>query len=92
MPTAFTVNADFSGMSSTSLHIGVVRHKAFIAVDENGTEAAAATAVTAETGAGYAPGAITALHFDRPFLFRIDDTATGLPLFLGKVADPTLSA
>jgi serpin B len=90
MPTAFTDGADFSGMSSTPLHIGVVEHKAFIAVDEKGTEAAAATAVTMDVSGAYVPGAVAHLHLDRPFLFRIDDTATGLPLFLGKVADPTL--
>jgi serpin B len=89
MPTAFTERSDFGGMASTPLHIGLVRHKAFIAVDENGTEAAAATGV-AMAGAAAAPSPVTSLRFDRPFLFSIDDTATGLPLFLGKVADPTL--
>lgn len=92
MSTAFTDVADFSGISSESLHIGTVQHKAFIAVDENGTEAAAATAVNIVTGAAPAPTSMAHLHFDRPFLFRIDDTVTGLPLFLGKVEDPTLGA
>jgi serpin B len=90
MTTAFTAGADFTGMSNTSLHIGLVQHKALIAVDERGTEAAAATAVAVAAGAMAAPQHVTTLRFDRPFLFRIDDTATGLPLFLGKVADPTL--
>lgn len=92
MPIAFTDRADFSGIARTGLHIGDVRHKAFIAVDENGTEAAAATAVTIDVSGARAPVSLVHLHFDRPFLFRIDDTATGLPLFLGKVADPTLGA
>ena len=92
MPTAFSSTADFSGMSPKPLHIGAVRHKAFIAVDESGTEAAAATDVEVLTGAAAPPTSITPLHLDRPFLFRIDDMATGLPLFLGKVADPTLGA
>lgn len=92
MPTAFTDSADFGGISSKPLHIGTVPHKAFIAVGEKGTEAAAATAVGIMAGTAVNPGSITRLHFDRPFLFRIDDTATGLPLFLGKVADPTLGA
>jgi serpin B len=92
MPTAMSGAADFSGMSKSSLHIGLVQHKAFIAVDENGTEAAAATGVAMAAGGVAAPSHPTVLHFDRPFLFRIDDTATGLPLFLGKVADPTLGA
>ncbi|MDQ1698305.1 MAG: serpin [Frankiaceae bacterium] len=90
MPAAFSDGADFSGMARVPLHIGAVRHKAFIAVDEKGTEAAAATAVTMDVSSAQAPGPIAHLHFDRPFLFRIDDTATGLPLFLGQVADPTL--
>ena len=90
MPAAFTDAADFGGISPKPLRIGGVPHKAFIAVDETGTEAAAATAVEILAGAAAAPGSVEHLHFDRPFLFRIDDTATGLPLFLGKVADPTL--
>ncbi len=92
MPTAFTDRADFGGMSSEPLQIGSVRHEAFIAVDENGTEAAAATDVTMMATGGHAPVDLVQLHLDRPFLFRIDDTVTGLPLFLGKVADPTLGA
>lgn len=92
MPTAFTGRADFGGMSSDPLQIGAVRHKAFVAVDENGTEAAAATDVTMMATGGHAPVDLVQLHLDRPFLFRIDDTVTGLPLFLGKVADPTLGA
>jgi serpin B len=92
MPTALSDSADFSGMSTTPLHIGVVQHKAFIAVDENGTEAAAATAVAMDVTGARVPTSIATLHLDRPFLFRIDDTVTGLPLFLGKVADPTLGA
>lgn len=90
MPAAFSDRADFSGMARASLQIGDVRHKAFIAVDENGTEAAAATALTMVATGARAPIALVHLHLDRPFLFRIDDTAAGLPLFLGKVADPTL--
>jgi serpin B len=92
MRTAFTDAADFGGMSPRQLQIGAVRHKAFIDVSESGTEAAAATSVDIVAGAAPAPVSVQHLHFDRPFLFRIDDTVTGLPLFLGKVADPTLGA
>ncbi|MDQ1747916.1 MAG: hypothetical protein QOD07_2179 [Frankiaceae bacterium] len=92
MRTAFTDGADFDGMSTRPVRIGAVRHKAFIDVSEAGTEAAAATAVEILAGAAPAPTSVQHLHFDRPFLFRIDDTVTGLPLFLGKVADPTLGA
>lgn len=90
MPTAFGDGADFTGISPKPLRIGAVPHKAFIAVDETGTEAAAATAVEVMVGGAAVTGSIAHLHFDRPFLFRIEDTASGLPLFLGKVADPTL--
>lgn len=90
MPAAFGDSADFGGMSPKPLRIDAVPHKAFIAVDETGTEAAAATAVEVFAGGAVRLGSIPQLHFDRPFLFRIDDTETGLPLFLGKVADPTL--
>jgi serpin B len=78
-------NADFSGITSTPLYISSVVHKAVIDVDENGTEAAAAT------GVAFAASAIMAgsqVNVDRPFLFAITDTATGAPLFLGTVANP----
>jgi serpin B len=84
MPDAFGGAADFSGMDgSGGLSISHVEHKAFVAVDELGTEAAAAT------GAGMvvsAPPVI--LHIDRPFLFLIQDQPTGTVLFAGRVLDP----
>jgi len=88
MPTAFDpVKADFLPMTAddTQLYISAVLHEAFIAVDEEGTEAAAATAVVMrETSAPqYVP-----FHVDRPFLFVIHDVEHGTPLFLGRVADP----
>jgi serpin B len=90
MRAAFSDAADFSGVTTgATLKIAAVLHKAFVAVDEKGTEAAAATAVIAVVTGAMAPPP-TSLHFDRPFLFRIDDLKTGLPLFLGSVADPTL--
>jgi serine protease inhibitor len=89
MPTAFDERtADFTGMATEPpLHISAVQHEAFIAVDEEGTEAAAATAaVMTATSAGSMP---VPLVLDRPFLFAIQDRATGTPLFLGRVADPS---
>lgn len=89
MPTAFDERtADFAGMTTEMpLHISAVQHEAFVAVDEAGTEAAAATAVVVSaTSAGPIP---VALVLDRPFLFLIQDRATGTPLFLGRVADPS---
>ena len=62
-------------------------HKAYVDVDEQGTEAAAATAVVAVALSAFVTPPI-ALTVDRPFLFAIVDTATGLPLFLGQVSRP----
>lgn len=85
--------ADFSGMvdgplpPGENLFIGDVLHKAFVAVDEEGTEAAAATVVI--IGATSAqPAEPIELRIDRPFLFAIRDTRTGTILFLGRVVDP----
>ena len=73
--------ADFSGMSSEELFIGAVVHKAFIAVDEEGTEAAAATVVMMEAGA--APERV-----EHPFLFLIRHRKTGAILFMGRLVQP----
>jgi serpin B len=87
MPTAFTPGADFSGITDdTDLLIASVQHKTFVQVDEEGTEAAAATG--ADVQAVSAPQTYT-VTVDRPFLFVITDTATGAPLFLGRINDPT---
>jgi serpin B len=77
--------ADFSGMDGHGgLFISEVYHKAFVAVDEEGTEAAAATAVALNESAS-PPVTLT---FDRPFLFAIYDKPTGQVLFFGRVAKP----
>lgn len=87
----FTTETDFEPMSSDpeaqGLHIDDVLHQATVTVDEYGTEAAAATAV-AMVGSG-APVFDHELTVDRPFLFIIHDTATGTPMFIGRVTDPT---
>jgi len=87
MPIAFSGAADFSGMTGTSeLFIGDVLHKAFVSVDEAGTEAAAATAVVMELTA--MPEEPVEVTVDRPFVFLIRDIETGAVLFLGRVANP----
>jgi serpin B len=88
--TAFTPRADFSGITADEpLYINAVLHKAFIDVGEKGTEAAAATAVAMRTLALVRkPQPDVRLVFDRPFLFVITDTDSGLPLFLGQFARP----
>lgn len=85
MPLAFT-NADFSGIASSRLAISDVIHKAYVDVDEAGTEAAAATAVLLKDGK------VRSFSFraDHPFLFLIRDTQTNSVLFQGRVTDPRL--
>ena len=88
MPTAFTDDADFSGLTvDEPLKISEVLHEAFVAVDEEGTEAAAATAVVMQR-AGAMPQPPVPFVVDRPFLFAIHDLASGAPLFVGRVLDP----
>ena len=88
MTRAFGDRADFTPMSPHDpLYVYDVLHQAFIAVDEAGTEAAAATAVVMDELSGIA--AEHTLVLDRPFLFVIHDTAHGTPLFVGRVADPS---
>ncbi|MDP3879504.1 MAG: serpin family protein [Dehalococcoidales bacterium] len=88
MPVAFTENADFSGMTGNrELLISDVLHKAFVAVDEAGTEAAAATAViVGVTSAPVDPP--MEVTIDRPFIFLIRDIETGAILFIGRVLNP----
>ncbi len=95
MSAAFDARAaDFSGMDGLScaggddgcLYIGDVVHKAFVSVDEAGTEAAAATAVMMQTeSAGPMPVSVTV---DRPFIFLVRDRPTGTLLFVGRVTEP----
>jgi serpin B len=86
---AFGDDADFSGITDAApLRIGAVAHKAYIDVDERGTEAAAATAVVMRTLAAMRPPPPVTIVVDRPFLFAIIDTATSVPVFLGQVSHP----
>ena len=83
MPTAFTGDADLSGMDGTKdLFITGVFHKAFIDVNEEGTEAAAATGVIA--GGGVTP----VFRADHPFVFLIVEKDSGAILFMGRVVNP----
>lgn len=80
--------ANFSGMAKAGpLWIEDVAHKALVSVDEEGTEAAAATAVGMGGGA-YGGRQIVELTIDRPFVFLILDRGTGTVVFLGRVLDP----
>lgn len=84
MPLAFSNQADFSGMDgSRNLFIDEVIHKAFVEVSEEGTEAAAATAVGMRT-----TSMPPMFEVNRPFLFLIREKSTGIILFIGRVTDP----
>jgi len=86
---AFGAGADFGGITGAErLRIGAVVHKAYIDVNEQGTEAAAATAVVAVAMAAFRPPPPVTVVVDRPFLVAIIDSATGLPVFLGQVSRP----
>ncbi len=88
MGLAFGDGADFTPMSPHDpLEIHDVLHQAFVAVDEAGTEAAAATAVVMDEVSGMVTP--HTLVLDRPFLFVVHDTAHGTPLFVGRLADPS---
>lgn len=90
MPDAFSGNADFSGMDGTKdLYISAVIHKAFVDLNEEGTEAAAATGVTMRAMAMRRPAPMPVFRADHPFLFLLRDTHSGSILFLGRVTDPT---
>ncbi len=95
MSLAFDRNkADFTGIANPPdpadrLALAKVFHKAFVRVDEKGTEAAAATAVIGVMAGSAAGGGPRYLNVNRPFLFLIRDNASGLILFLGRVSDPS---
>ncbi|MFC1783887.1 serpin family protein [Planctomycetota bacterium] len=83
MKIPFYSGADFSGIDGTEeLFISAVLHKAFVEVNEKGTEAAAATAVVMIRGGGLS------FHANHPFVFMIRDNKSGSILFMGRVANP----
>jgi serpin B len=98
MPRAFArFQADFSGINGheppaeNSLFISGVFHRAFVEANEEGTEAAAATASLMEFGASLSsrPPPVPIFRADHPFLFAIRDWKTNAILFLGRITDPT---
>jgi serine protease inhibitor len=90
MPQAFSSSADFAGMTGhRDFAISDVIHKAYVDVNEEGTEAAAATAVTMRALAMPAPQAPPPIfRADHPFVFMIRDNRSGSILFMGRMADP----
>lgn len=84
---AFTGEADFSGISDIDLLISEVIHKTYIDVNEEGTEAAAVTAIVFET-TSVGPSGPVVIRFDRPFLFTITENSSNAIMFAGKLGAP----
>jgi serine protease inhibitor len=84
MKTAFSPQADFSGIAP-KLAISEAFHKAYVKVNEKGTEAAAATAIIMVNANG---GKKYTFRADHPFLFAICDNRTGAIMFIGRMTDP----
>ncbi|ROO89713.1 serpin B [Actinocorallia herbida] len=89
MSLPFSDTADFTGISRDAGKLAFVLHAATLRVDEEGTEAAAATAVGVEATGAAPPDQLLEVVFDRPYLLLLRDEVTGQPLFLARVADPT---
>lgn len=85
MPVAFTPMANFSGISDTPVMISDVIHKTYVTVDEEGTEAAAVTAVQFEYTS---IPEYKLFNVNRPFVFIISEKSTGVILFAGKIGNP----
>ncbi len=93
MPTAFSGDADFSGISGADLYISDVIHQSFVEVNEEGTEASAATSIVVDPGSSPLNNEETEpieFRADHPFIFLIEHKATGQILFIGKVEDPSV--
>ena len=86
MGIAFSEAADFTRINrGGSLFISNVKHKTFVEVNEEGTEAAAATSVEISLDSSIPP---PAMRIDRPFVFLIRERTSGAILFMGKIVDP----
>lgn len=89
MRIPLSLGADFSGMSASPLYLSEVRHKSFVEVNEEGTEAAAVTVAAMAPSSMQRPTPPFEMVVDRPFLFVIEDNLTNAILFVGVVFDPT---
>jgi serpin B len=87
MEIAFTESADFSGISNIAIYISKIKQKAYIEVNEKGTEAAAVTSIEMIYTSVQSPKKST-FRADHPFLFAIRENSTGAILFMGKVGNP----
>jgi serpin B len=89
MPIAFRGDADFSGITgSRDFAISAVVHKAFVEVEEKGTEAAAAAAVVGMRASAALPSREIVFRAVHPFLYLIRDAKSGAILFMGRLSRP----
>lgn len=88
MESAFNAGANFSNMTSASVAIDQVKHKTFVEVNEEGTEAAAATSVGVMLTSAQMPTEPFQMVVDRPFFCAIRDNQTGTLLFMGSIQEP----
>ncbi len=82
----FSNAADFQDMCDVPARISIVKHKAFVEVNEEGTEAAAATAVVMTRSLDVSKR--FSMVIDRPFFCAIRDNRTGATLFMGSIVEP----
>ena len=88
MPTVFSMDAGLSGMDGSDMFfVSVVVHKAFVDVNEEGTEAAAATGVPLEA-TSLRPDTTPVFRADHPFVFLITEKDSGRVLFIGRIVNP----
>jgi serpin B len=88
MAEAFSSRANFSGLSPVPTLINQVKHKTFVEVNEEGTEAAAVTSIGIRATSAIIPEEPFKLVVDRPFFCAIRDNSTGSVLFMGSIVDP----
>ncbi len=89
MRKPFDAKADFSGMDGTrTLFINLLLHKAFVEVNEEGTEAAAVTSIGIRATAAIQMDQPFRMKVDRPFFCAIQDNQTGAIIFMGAIANP----
>ncbi|MGB2697684.1 MAG: serpin family protein, partial [Candidatus Zixiibacteriota bacterium] len=89
MGSTFSGSADFSRMfENIDVFISQVKHKTFVEVNEEGTEAAAVTSIGMATSAGNPSSPRLVMQVDRPFVFMIREKVSGTILFIGKIVDP----
>uniref|UniRef100_A0ACD5GTU7 Serpin family protein n=1 Tax=Desertifilum tharense IPPAS B-1220 TaxID=1781255 RepID=A0ACD5GTU7_9CYAN len=91
MGVAFSRQAEFTQMTTEPVYIDQVKHKTFVEVNEEGTEAAAVTSIGIRTTSAQMPTEPFQMVVDRPFFCAIRDNQTGSLLFLGSIVDPALN-